>query len=305
MTKHWRFRLKNSSGDFADKAWDREEVGVWYGAWGADDLKEAIINHSGNPQQYLMGLPSQLALGWTIDASPAVRFHNIERDDWIVVYLQKSREIGLAKMYGDIQSSKDHPLNNDEEIYKYRKIHQKKTFKLDKLPDAYQLIPTQGRGNVHQFNVMRSHIELLADCSDELSVNNRLKEMQFDQLLNFLGASAWESFCFAYLTLEYNFLPTGLSTGRTLPTADIVGRNWETGSRIIAQCKKNSYPIQIEEDFRGMAEKISANDVMFYFAYGGCSESVPKEIVVIDRILALNWSKTPNGLRYQSLLLKD
>jgi hypothetical protein len=46
-----------------------------------------------------------------------------------------------------------------------------------------------------------------------------------------LGASAWESFAFAYLILECEFIPTGLSTGRTLPIADIVGRRRSDGSR--------------------------------------------------------------------------
>jgi len=167
----------------------------------------------------------------------ARRFKDISDEDWVVIYLSDTQEIGLAKVKGSLCSKAKHPLNlNHGELFKYRRIRDKKTFRLLRLPDAYWLFPTQGRGNVHQFNNMREHVRLLAEHLNEDAINRAISQRPFDEMLDILGASAWESFCFAYLIWEEGFVPTGLSTGRTLPTVDIIGRR-RNGSRVFAQCK--------------------------------------------------------------------
>jgi hypothetical protein len=43
MVAYWRIRLKNEQGEFTRQAWDRDQVGIWYGAWSVDDLKNAAV----------------------------------------------------------------------------------------------------------------------------------------------------------------------------------------------------------------------------------------------------------------------
>lgn len=99
--------------------------------------------------------------------------------------------------------------------------------------------------------------------------------------------------------MERSFIPTGLSTGRTLKAVDIVGRNRSTGKRIMAQCKKNSNPVSIEE---GFIESLGPNDEAYYFAYGGCTDT-HASIIIIDRSYVHKWINTPNGNLFKDLFL--
>jgi hypothetical protein len=232
----------------------------------------------------------------------ALRFKNISDEDWVLLYLSDKQQIALAKSQGPLLSDPNHPFNlPNGELFKYRRISDKKTFKLTDLPDAYWLLPTQGRSNVHEFNNMREHVRLLAEHMDVDAVNLAFSQKPFDELLDILGASAWESFCFAYLIWEEDFVPTGLSIGRTLPTVDIIGRRRRDGSRIIAQCKKDRTKQAIGSEFRKEADNLSIGDTAFYFAYGGCSE-IPDNVRVVGRELVLEWAETGNGLLYKRLL---
>lgn len=309
--KCWRIRGK-AEGDWdrAAEAWERDEVGIWYGAWTAAELECAIAEKPADPQDYLRNVPAQRELAkqdafWeTFSLSSAIRFgRDITEGDWVLVFLREVQQLGVARVCSPVRSKLEHPLNTEHEIFKYRKIKDKKIFRLSRLPDAYRLIPTQGRGNVHQFNSMREHVGLLLANADEVAVNLALREMPFDKLLEFLGASAWESFCFAYLIVEEDFLPTGLSTGRTLPNVDIVGRRSTDGCRIIAQCKKHPYAQPIDPDFVSIAE--GSEGIAYYFAFGGCTSAHPQNIRVVDRETALRWVTTMNGARFYELLTKD
>lgn len=308
MPKYWRIRLKSRDyGDFTRDAWNRNEIGIWYGAWTPDNLTTACQQSSENKTiaEELSDLPAQQAL-WNLtsgDVATARRFQGISDNDWIVVYLSDTREIGLAKISGALETTVAHPLNlNNGEIFKYRKIIDKKSFKLSDLPDAYWLLPTQGRGNVHEFSQMWPHVKLLADSENEEAVRRVLAQKPFDELLDLLGASGWESFCFAYLIWEEGFVPTGLSTGRTLPVGDIVGRR-RNGSRIFAQCKKSPIAEPITAEFRTVSETLRSGDSAFWFAYGGCSEEAPEGIHVVDRMSALRWAESRSGQLFRRLLL--
>jgi hypothetical protein len=312
MAAYWRIRLKDGNRrDFSGDAWDRNEVGIWYGAWSAPDLENAIqgSTNTGDISAYLSDLPAQRNLGWNGNlqagyVNTALRFRNIPNGDWVVLYLSASQEIGLATICSELGSDPKHPFNSCGELFKYRGISDKKTFKLSRLPDAYRLLPTQGRGNIHEFNTMWEHVKLLADHRTEQDINQVFRQKPFDELLDLLGASAWESFCFAYLILEKDFVPTGLSTGRTLPTADIVGRRKTDGGHIVAQCKKHASPQPVDPDFIGVSESLAPNDAAYYFAYGGCVGEVPKNLQVIDRAFALRWADSQNGRLYKRLLLE-
>jgi hypothetical protein len=309
-SRYWRIRLRvNRQHDFSDEAWKRDEVGIWYGAWTADDLQNARNDSESRTLEYLNSLPAQRALGWEVQPShlkTALRFDGIAGADWILMYLQRQGALGLAQIDGKMESKSDHPFNNwnDEgEIFKYRRIHAKKIFKLSDLPDAYRLLSAQGRSNVHEFHGMRDHVELLAKYPTADALRNSIREMPFERLLDFFGASSWESFCFAYLIMEEKLVPTGLSIGRTLKDVDIVGRAQTDGRRIIAQCKKNPDAQPIEDSF---FSAISSRDVVYYFAYGGVSGEVPSNVKIIKRSDALNWAtSTKNGQLYRRLLLGE
>jgi hypothetical protein len=314
MGGYWRIRLKNQEGDFTKDAWERSEIGIWYGAWGAEDFRNVNEQHRSNQQiaDSLNELPAQQALvtskAWDGPLSSgyvgtARRFFDkISEGDWAVVYLDTDQTLALAPMAGDVGSNSKHPLNTRAgETYKYRKIKNKKTFPLDRLPDAYRLVPTQGRGNVHGFSRMYEHVKLLAEHSTADEIVRVLDGMSFDQQLDLMGASGWESFCVTWLIMEQSFIPTDLSTGKTLKAVDIVGRNRVNGRRIIAQCKKDPYPVPIEKDF---VSSLTANDEGYYFAYGGCSEQPSGPgIRVIDGAYARNWAETENGKVFQRLFL--
>jgi hypothetical protein len=311
MSTYWRVRLKAGEyGDFSRRAWDRDEIGIWYGAWTPDDFDAASSQSSAGSDiaAKLSALKAQRDLEWDVSAGyvdTARRFKNISDEDWVLIYLNDKREIGLAKVQGPLRASLKHPLNLDSgEIFKYRRIRDKKTFRLSRLPDAYRLLPTQGMSNVYQLQSMREHVRILAEYQNEEAVNQAFREKPFDEMLDMLGASAWESFCFAYLIWEEGFVPTGLSTGRTLPTVDIIGRR-RNGSRILAQCKKHPTAQSIDPEFLKLSETLTPDDSAFYFAYGGCSEEAPRNIRVMDRKFALRWADTENGQLFRSLLLGD
>jgi len=311
MGRYWRIRLRHGDGnDYSQRAWEKNEVGVWYGAWSESELADAenTFDTTSEIAEFLSNVPEQVSLEWKVTPSyvnTVKRFRQINEEDLVVLYLSLSQNIGLARVKGGIDSYSDHSLNLCGERFKYRRIVDKKKFPISELPDAYRLLPNQGRGNVHEFNVMYGHVQLLADHENAAALNQAFRDRPFDELLDLLGASAWESFAFAYLILETEFVPTGLSTGRTMPVVDIVGRRRSDGSRIVAQCKKNSYARDIEPEFLILSESLGPNDSAYYFAYGGCVGEVPKTIRVIDRTSALHWAETDNGKQYCRLILRD
>ncbi len=310
-SRYWRIRMKVQGWlDRSEAAWERGEVGLWYGAWSATDWQSATKASPTDPWASLRNLPHQRALGWGAppDIAAVQRFQRIAPDDWVVVYLRSRAEIGLARLEEGIQSDEHHPLNErvgdgtGTELFKYRRIAKQKTFKIAELPDAYLLLAAQGRGNVHEFHGMRGHVELLAESNDIRALRAFLKEIPFEQLIDVMGASAWESISTAYLTLEHQFVPTGLSTGGTLADFDIVGRRVPDGTRIFAQCKKNPGPVVIDPEFANAIREHAGNSLVFYFSYGGCRGGPPPGVQVIGRKEILDWIQTERGAMYRKFL---
>lgn len=317
MSAIWRVRLKDGTTDCSSDAWKKGEIGIWYGGWSAADFYAAIGEFPNDAKKVawrLSGLPAQKAVDWRNTDIPlayvqtAFRFLNISAEDWIVVYLHKERQIGLAKLLNEMRSSGEHEFNcANGEVYKYRTIAAgtKKCFPIDDLPDAYRLIGSQGRGNIHRFLAMSLHVELLAECEDAQAVRRALHAKDFVEQLDFLGAAGWESFALAYLVITEKFVPTGLSCGRTLPVADIVGRRFTNGGRIIAQCKKNASPVEMDVDFVADVRGLGKGDRAFYFAYGGCEGQLPVNVEVIDREKVLKWADSVEGQQYRRLLFNE
>lgn len=160
--RFWRIRMKvGNEHERTREAWDRDEVGIWYGAWTAQDWQEAVQRCSDNPRWHLNSLAAQRDLGWEVTkgyADTAWRFADIAETDWVVVYLRDNQTIGLARLAGELSSDANHPLNTDTELFKYCELKDKKTFAIGQLPDSYMLLGAQGRGNVHQFNSMANQV---------------------------------------------------------------------------------------------------------------------------------------------------
>ena len=173
---------------------------------------------------------------------------------------------------------------------------------LDLAQRAYQLIGSQGQGNVFQYNAMRRHVLTLVQFANANAIFAHMKTLELSDLLDFLGAKSWESFCCAYLIAEEGFLPTGLSAGGTLSVLDLIGRRVSDGVRLYAQCKKSSDKMVIDDQFLALA-KLQHDATLFYFAYGGVV-SKPSNVRVFTKIDALNWAETAKGRQYVALLCR-
>lgn len=303
--KYWRVRMKYTptEKDWTSTAWERNEIGIWYGAWSAKDLHCAIENERNQkPEAFLSQIPIQREM-WEVPKSyvdTAKRLKGIKDDDWVFVCFNDA--LHLARVDGPLTSYADHVLNQTTdqgiELWKFRKVKEKKSFSLSWLPDFYRIIPQAGRGNVHELwgNNWRA-LQFLAGCKSEDDVREMFKRMSDSDRLDFLGPKAWESFCLGYLILEEQFVPTGLSVGGTLKEFDIVGRNYKTGERILAQCKKDEFPLEIERGFLTAIEGAEQNTKRFYFSYGGC-KNAPPPIKVIDKKKIEGWVESEVGKKY-------
>ena len=303
----WRIRVKlDVTHDYSCDAWERNEAGVWYGAFTALDLTESSERSPNDPLAYLNNLPKQRALSWKVKKShldTVLRMREIPTADWVMLFLRETQTIGIARLGGSMTSSESHPLNGNGETFKFRTLLNKREFKLCDLPDVYRLLSSQGQSNVFVLKATWRLVQMLLVTQTAAEVKERLRGLPFDELLDFLGPTCWESLCFAYLIFEEDFVPTGLSIGRTLPTVDIVGRRKCDGRRVIAQCKKDNQKRKIEDEFREACK--ADNTIAYYFAYGGCRGGVPDSVRVIDSEEAIRWFSTPNGLRFKELLLGD
>jgi hypothetical protein len=296
--KYWRVRMKyGAHEELTREAWNRNEIGIWYGAWGASDLTSAL--RSRGPLKHLSRMNRRGGLKWDIPKhflDVTKRFESIGYDDWVFVYFDNT--LSLAKVSGGIRSNAKHPLNRSGEIFKYRKIKRKKSFSLDHLPDAFRLLRAAGRGNIFQLHGSRGLVELLGSARNESQVKALLARKELVELLELLGPSSWESVCQAYLTMEHNFVPTGLRYGGTLPDFDIIGRRSTDGARVLAQCKKHPHPTTVDEGFLEAVANLEKNKLVFYCAFGGCIGTVPRHVRVIDGNLITAWSRTRQGKRY-------
>lgn len=297
-TRYWRIRMKYGAyEELTREAWGRDEVGIWYGAWGARDWRVALERE--DPLDHLSRVNRKAGLNWDMPAnffSLVERFVSIDPHDWVLVYFDNA--LSLAHVCSEMRSAADHLLNREGETFKYRKINHKKSFSLDRMPDAFRLLRAAGRGNVFQPRGCGELVKLLGAASDECEVAALLEAKDLDEFLELLGPTSWESVCHAYLSFEHSFVPTGLRYGGTLPDFDIIGRRATDGTRILAQCKKNPHPVTIEDSFLNAVGGQRTGQIAFYFAFAGCVGEIPSHITIIDRTKIANWSKTKDGARY-------
>jgi hypothetical protein len=154
------------SEDLIREGWDRQQVGIWYGAWSADDWRAASGKQ--NPADKLSTVASQRALGWVVPKSFADtvrRFAAISNSDWVFAYFDG--ELHFARLAGELRSNPEHPLNRKAEIFKYRNVTDKKSFRVRNLPDCFRLLPSAGRGNIHEIHGTNQRLvqSLAASCA--------------------------------------------------------------------------------------------------------------------------------------------
>lgn len=153
VPRYWRIRGRYGDEDLSEKAWDRNECGIWYGAWTPEDWREAMLLDGVKKQRaFLADLPTQKRLeletpswasGFTKSCfDTARRFAGITEADWVVFYFRQG--LHLARLQPELESSPTHELNRGLDLFKYRRIIAKKSFPLTSLPDAYRLVPPAG-----------------------------------------------------------------------------------------------------------------------------------------------------------------
>lgn len=302
---YWRVRTRYSptEEDFTRRAWERNEVGIWYGAWTAEDFEIAL--QQDDPKDSLNRIQNEKGLAWEISNGSihtARRFfHEIKSRDWVVVCFDGQLHLGQIAD-STVSSDQHHELNQGGEYWKFRKIapESKKSFHLLELPDFYLLIPQAGQGNVFQYQGNnRLAVEILAESRDVSDVERRFINKEIEERLDFMGPKAWESFCLGYLILTEDFLPTGVSTGGTLQAFDIVGYSRRGKIRVIAQCKKDPSPQPIAKSFIAFAEKAGVTMRAMYFAYSGCTDSHPNvEVISIEQEPLKSWIRSDVGKQY-------
>jgi hypothetical protein len=284
-------------------AWQRNEVGIWYGAWTARDGNEAMLLQ--RPAEYLTNLPHQQNAGFPDPIVTGAMFATIRRfwdmkdSDWVWVFFDDA--IHCAHPFGTVQLTEDHTFDRKKERFKARKIQDKKSFRLSLLPDCFQLLPAAGQANVHEVHGTRRLLEVLVASKDEEEVKQEIQGMSFEQRLNASGPKAWEALCEAYVIMREGFVPTGLLVGRTLPVFDIIGRDRRTGSRILAQCKKSPDPEPISSSFIAALANYPESRA-YYFAFGGVKGSHDGVEVVTGEQIRDWLSNDPEGRRYAEWL---
>jgi hypothetical protein len=237
-----------------------------------------------------------------------LRFSKIEATDWVYVHFDNA--LHLARVRGALETSDSEVFNLKNssfpdappELFKYRRISEKKSFRLGQLPPSFLILRSAGRNNVYEHSDSYWHlVKLLAECQTEAEVWERFRSLSLVDWLRWASDKTWEAVCEAYLILERDFVPVGLKVGGTLAALDIVGCS-KHGTRILAQCKKHPHPVHIDLSFASLCATFSNPKELYYFAYGGVVQS-PPEIRVIDATFMQSWMDTSaNGKLYKHLL---
>jgi hypothetical protein len=295
--------------DVSKLAWDSSFVGIWYGGWSAPEFNEALKQTTVAQQiAHLSQLPAQSKLYelGPREFNTCLRFSKIDPNDWVYVYFDDA--LHFARVQGPLETSESEVFNlksspdGPPELFKYRRISEKKSFRLGQLPLSFLILRSAGRNNVYEHSdSYRQLVKMLAESQTETEVWDRFHKLSIVEWLKLASDKTWEAVCEAYLILEQDFVPVGLKVGGTLADFDIVGYS-RGGARILAQCKKHPDPVHIEPSFVSLCGTFSDPKELYYFAYGGVVQA-PPEIQVIDSVVMQSWmDTTANGKLYKKLL---
>lgn len=211
--RYWRLRMKAYDRDHTAQGIALGQVGLWYGAWSAEDFYKA---RQGNSARQELAEVNERVLRWPAPGltvasyETAVRFSEISQEDWVVLYCDEA--LHLLHLEAGMRSSPDHQLNVPEgkpekELFKFRVVTERRTFRLDRLPDSYRLVPAVGRANVHTFLSTQRLMEVLGQAKDEDDAVRMFQEMPGSEWLELLGAASWESVCLGYLMQKEELMP--------------------------------------------------------------------------------------------------
>lgn len=78
-SRYWRIRMKYGGEELTREAWERNEVGIWYGSWTAEELETAL--ESERPLPYLSKANRKHGLDWKVPSNflkAAERFRSID-----------------------------------------------------------------------------------------------------------------------------------------------------------------------------------------------------------------------------------
>jgi len=297
--------------DVAKLAWESGKVGIWYGGWTAKDLEEALQKGTPDEQKdWLSNVPAQRQLfevTWGFFKT-SLRFRRIRELDWVYVYFDEA--LHFAHVTGPLESDAHSELNEKNpsfpsappEVFKYRRIGDKKSFRLGRLPTSFLILRSAGRSNVYEHRTSYWHlVKMLAECKDESEVCERFRGLSLSEWLEWADDKTWEAICEGYLIFEQDFVPTGLRVGGTLADLDIVGYS-KDGTKILAQCKKHPTPLAIEDGFVSLCADFPNPKKLYYFAFRGLVNA-PADVRVVDKAALQKWLETTaNGQLYRKLL---
>lgn len=302
--RYWRIRIKYPDEDLTREAWEQGIIGIWYGAWNAEQFEATLDSDRKKAVATLSAINKRAGLHWKVTpvvVDTARRFWRISDSDWVFSYFKDC--IHLAKVRSRVERGPHRKFGRGNELFKYRYITSQKTFALSRLPDCFRLLSSAGRGNVHEVIGTRTLIRLLAESRTESEACDRFQKLPWEEWFEVLGPHGWESLCLGHLIIEHDFVPTSLDVGHTLPLFDLIGKT-KGGHRMYAQCKKNPLPIRLDEDFVSIAEELAKTSAVFLFAYGGCS-NVPDKVRLVTATDLRTWfSSTENGRKYMQLLTR-
>jgi hypothetical protein len=284
--KYSRIIVRFPGHDKTREAWAKGIVGIWYGAWTAEEFERALARP--DPIEYIASLPHQRALGWKPNPFPDAcfkvgqEFARIAESDWVYSYFDDSLHLG--QLHGKLQSNSAHEWNFEGEVFKYRTLRNEKEFSLSALPDSFRLLTMVGRGGLNPVpsGTHEKLIAILAASASTAEAKQAIAVLPWQEWVAILAPKCWESLCLAYLIRKVGFVPTGMDVGRTMGDFDIIGRDSD-GNKVFAQCKKNPRPAPISAGFLIAASNRDPKVRYFYFAYGGCSGVVPEGMKVLRR----------------------
>lgn len=278
---YYLFRMRFGSGgdDIAPQAWGTGHVGIWQGIWTAQNPPPAGMQ-----------------------AAPVQHFLNLTEEDWALTVFGAS--IHRGRIAGPVENAPDE-FKKDEEPFKWRAVSATRSFPLSALPDPFRLLQTTGRGTLQRLGSHKEPLaRMLAEQTEASGVQrefNSLFYSDFKKWIALLGPKGWESLATAYLTLEENYVPTGLTGGGTLPGLDIVGANTVTRERVIAQCKNDRNELAALPE--GIARELATFEGRaFLFAFAGCAENDPRVATVTAECIKKWFKEKDNGRAYRELI---
>lgn len=291
---YWFMRMKQGSKgkDFAPELWDQDRIGVMFGTWTLDDVREEAggIDESKVTHEWLSQYKTDNVPTYKRSWSDSSRRFLVEMssDDRVVV--EFGGALHIATVTDEFMGNPDSLRPEHGECFKCRRIRNPKTFPLEKLPSSYRLISSTGRGAVQRIIAYQPLVELLGRFDSPEEVTEACCKMQTEKVLGMLAPKQWEAICAEYLRDTEGVRPLLLAVGSTLKDVDIYGAD-RNGRRVLAQCK-NDAKARSDRTINDWIDGLAAGpeDRLYFFARGGVKGRVNDErCTVVDGNDILAW----------------